>query len=64
MGEIGRFAAMHRGIISYELEEKLRRAGYKPTDDPREMPTEVWLGQYGVGHFELKRLREIYDSTV
>lgn len=62
--ETGIFAAKNRDLISYELEVKLRRSGYKPTDDPKEMPIEMWISQYEIGNFEVKRLQEIYDSTM
>lgn len=62
--EIGIFATMHRDDIPHELEEKLRRARYKPTDDPSEIPAEVWFSQYGIGHFEVKRLQELHSRIM
>lgn len=62
--EIGKFAARHRDVIPSELEGKLRRARYVPTDDPKEIPAAAWASEYGVGFFELKRLQELYDKTL
>jgi hypothetical protein len=60
--EIGRYSATHRDVIPRDLEEKLRRARYLPTDDPNEIPADIWLNEYGVRYFELKRLRELYQT--
>lgn len=62
--EIGRYAAANRDDIPHELEEKLRMARYMPTDDPKEIPADFWLTHYGVGHFELKRLQELFERLV
>lgn len=62
--DLGRYATAHRSIISHGLEDKLRRAKYLPTDDPKEISADVWMSQYGVGRFELKRLQELYNQYV
>jgi hypothetical protein len=58
--ELGRWAAENRSSVPYELEQKLRAAQYLPSDNPEEISPDVWRDAHGVGHFELKRLQEIY----
>lgn len=60
--EVGRWAASNRDHISPDLEQKLREAHYRPADDPKEITDKIWNDRYGVGHFELKRIQELYDS--
>ncbi|KAG8831475.1 hypothetical protein FRC17_003094, partial [Serendipita sp. 399] len=55
------FASRHRDLITVEIEDRLRRANYRPSDDPREISAEHWKSSYGIDHFELKRLQEAYD---
>lgn len=59
--EVGRWAAGNRDSISPELEQKLRDAHYRPSDDPREITDNIWSDRYGVGHYELKRIQELYQ---
>jgi hypothetical protein len=58
--ELGRWAAENRSLVPDELEKKLRAARYLPSDNPDEISPDVWRETHGVGHFELKRLQEIY----
>ncbi|KAG8827487.1 hypothetical protein FRC19_002940 [Serendipita sp. 401] len=55
------FAFQHGDLITPDMEEKLRRAKYRPDDDPREISEEHWKSSYGIDHFELKRLQEAFD---
>ena len=57
---LGHYAAANRKYISPELERKLRAASYGPMDNPDDISAAVWAERYGVGQFELKRLREAY----
>jgi hypothetical protein len=47
-------------MISPALEAKLIKAHYMPEDDPDEVSAQEWQSEYGVGYFELKRLRQLY----
>jgi hypothetical protein len=58
--DLRRFADRHRSHISPELEDKLRVAHYRPSDDPSSVPESLWA-QYNIGVFELRRLQEVYD---
>ena len=58
--ELGRWAAENRSLVPYELEQRLRAAQYLPSDDPDEIAESVWQSVHHIGHFEVKRLREIY----
>jgi hypothetical protein len=58
--ELGRWAVENRSSVPYELEQSLRAARYLPSDNPDVISPDVWRDTYGVGHFELKRLQEIY----
>jgi hypothetical protein len=60
--EIGKYSTSHRDVIPPDLEQRLRIARYLPTDDPNEIPADVWSSQHGVGYFELKRLQELYET--
>lgn len=62
--ELGRWADEHRVYITPELEQKLRSASYSPWYDPDEIPADVWQRQHGIGHYELRRLRELYARCV
>jgi hypothetical protein len=62
--EVGRWAAANRDNISPDLEQKLRNAHYRPMDDPKEIDVNTWKQEYGIGHFELKRIQELYDAYV
>lgn len=35
-----------------------------PEDDPDEITSEEWQSRFGVGYFELKRLRHLYSRQV
>jgi hypothetical protein len=41
--EIRRYSATHRDVNPRELEERLRRARYLPTDNPNEISVDIWL---------------------
>jgi hypothetical protein len=58
--ELGRWAAENRYLVPDKLEKKLRAAQYLPSDNPNEISPDVWRDTHGVGHFELKRLQELY----
>ena len=58
--DLSRYASRNRHLISPDLEYKLRKAHYMPEDDPDEISTQEWQSEYGVGYFELKRLRQIH----
>jgi hypothetical protein len=53
------FVAMHRDLISPELESKLRAIGYQPHLDPDTISADDWQ-QGGVEPFNLRLLRGIY----
>ncbi|KAG8822141.1 hypothetical protein FRC17_009645, partial [Serendipita sp. 399] len=57
---LAQFAQENRSLITEELEMKLQRAGYVPTDDPDSIPEEEWKRDYGVTKFELARLRSLF----
>lgn len=54
--ELARYAEEHRNFIPEELEEKLRRAGYVPTDDHDALVEDLWKREYGVTPLESIRL--------
>lgn len=58
--ELGLWANQNRGMVSPDLEQRLRDAHYFPTDNPDHIPAQEWRDQHGVGYFELKRLQELY----
>ena len=58
--DLSRYASQNRHLISPDLEYKLRKAHYMPEDDPDEISVEEWRSEYGVGYFELKRLRQLH----
>ena len=58
--ELTRYASKNRNMISPDLEMKLIKAHYMPEDDPDEISAQEWQTEYGVGYFELKRLRQLY----
>lgn len=62
--ELGRWAAENRSYIPIELELKLRAASYLPWYNPDEIPANVWRDRYGIGHFELRTLQELYARYV
>lgn len=62
--DLSRYTSQNRHIISPELELKLRKAHYLPEDDPDEVPAQEWQSRYGVGYFELKRLRQLYAKRI
>jgi hypothetical protein len=47
-------------LIPEELESKLMRVGFMPSDDPTIMSPEEWLAQYGINKIELVRIRELH----
>lgn len=57
-------ARRYRPLIPVELEAKLRRANYLPTENPDDIPEEAWLREYGVGPLELARVRRLYQMNV
>ena len=57
------FARVHRAEISEELERKLARANYLPSDDPDAISEEAWARQYAVGTGELEVLRQLYQRN-
>lgn len=59
--ELGIWAEENRDMIAPDLEQKLRDAHYRPSDNPDEIPAQEWRDLHGVGHFELKRIQELYS---
>ncbi len=57
---IGRYATQHRSYINSQLEEKLRQAGYRPSDGPNMYTPESWLARFGVDRFELERIWDVH----
>ncbi|CCA74896.1 hypothetical protein PIIN_08866 [Serendipita indica DSM 11827] len=57
------FARVHRAEVSEELEQKLRRANYLPSDDPDAISDEVWEREYAVDARELEVLRRLYQRN-
>jgi hypothetical protein len=55
------WANEHRDVITYELEEKLRRAGYQPRLDPDRISGDEWL-RMGVGAFSVGILRDLWKQ--
>jgi hypothetical protein len=53
------WAEQHRDVVTPELEDILRRAGYHPNLDPDRISSEEWM-EMGVGAFGLALLRDLY----
>jgi hypothetical protein len=47
-------------LIPWDLERRLRNAGYSSEYNPDGMTEEVWLDRYDVNPFELQKLRRLY----
>jgi hypothetical protein len=58
---LARFANAHREVVTPELEQSLRLAGYQPGLDPDRISREDWL-RVGVGPFSLAILRDLYSE--
>lgn len=58
---LAQFAQENRGVIPEDLEAKLLRAGYTPSDDPDAISEEEWRRDWGVTKLELSRLRALYQ---
>ena len=60
-GPVTQWANEHRDVINYELEAKLRRAGYQPHLDPDRISGDEWL-RMGVGAFSVAILRDLWKQ--
>lgn len=60
--ELGLWANENRGVISPDLEQRLRDAHYLPSDNPDDISGQEWRDQHRVGYFELKRLQDLYAT--
>jgi hypothetical protein len=58
------FAQLHRDSIDPSLFDKLRRAGYNPTQNPNVYTESEWYQQFGVTKFEYQRLCSAYSRSV
>jgi hypothetical protein len=61
---LSEFAGENRDLIPEELESKLMKVGYLPSDDPDVIPQEEWVKLYGVSRVELMRIKQLHTRLV
>jgi hypothetical protein len=57
------WAEQHRDVVTPELEDSLRRAGYHPNLDPDRISSEDWM-KMGVGTYGLAILKDLYKAQL